>query len=86
MVADAEWPAVKRADLARRLLAMYDLADEAGLPVSDMALRYLLSDEQVSAVIPGARSAADVRSNVRAALSGPLPRDMIDWIESLRQV
>jgi aryl-alcohol dehydrogenase-like predicted oxidoreductase len=83
MVADAERPATERADLARRLTGIYDLADEVGIPLPELALRYLLSDPQIGSVIPGARSASEVHANLAAAAAGPLPHDVIERIESV---
>jgi aryl-alcohol dehydrogenase-like predicted oxidoreductase len=77
MFADAERPAGERRALARRLTAIYDLADDLGVPVPALALRFLLADDRVSSIIPGARSAADVRANVATALAGPLDPSMV---------
>lgn len=77
MFADAERPRRERRALARRLRAVYNLADDLGIEVPVLALRFLFSDDRVSSVIPGARSAADVRANVTAALAGPLDASMV---------
>ena len=83
MVADAERPRQEQAELAATLTRVYQLAGDLGLPLPELALRYLLSDAQIAAVIPGARSVNDVRSNVRAALKGPLPADLVSEIEAM---
>lgn len=44
----------------------------AGLTLSDMALRWCLDFEAVSAIIPGARSPEQARSNARASSLPPL--------------
>jgi aryl-alcohol dehydrogenase-like predicted oxidoreductase len=82
MAADAERPHQEQAELAARLTRVYQLARDLGMPVPELALRYLLSDAQIASVIPGARSVNDVRSNMRAALKGPLPADLVTDIEA----
>jgi len=55
------------------------LADElrayvpAGLSMADFALRWCLDFDAVTAIIPGARNAAQVRGNVHAGELAPLP-------------
>jgi aryl-alcohol dehydrogenase-like predicted oxidoreductase len=49
----------------------------AGMSMADMALRFILSNPDVSTVIPGMRKAAHVESNTAAAAAGPLGSDLI---------
>jgi aryl-alcohol dehydrogenase-like predicted oxidoreductase len=49
----------------------------AGMSMADMALRFILSNEDVSTVIPGMRRARNVLANVVASELGPLPPDLI---------
>jgi D-threo-aldose 1-dehydrogenase len=83
MVADAERPAPERDQLARRLHAIYALADTAGMPLPELAIRYLLTDPAVSCVIPGPRTINELLLNI-AACNGPLPADLISQIEISR--
>jgi aryl-alcohol dehydrogenase-like predicted oxidoreductase len=83
MVADADRPVVEQVALANRLRAIYDLATQTRMPVPEMALRFLLSDRRISAVIPGVRSVQDVRLNLESAARGPLPSDLVVQIERL---
>jgi aryl-alcohol dehydrogenase-like predicted oxidoreductase len=53
------------------------------MPLPEMALRYLLSDRAIAAVLPGVRSSSDVRANLAAAARGALPRDLIARIEGV---
>jgi aryl-alcohol dehydrogenase-like predicted oxidoreductase len=45
--------------------------------MAEMALRFILSNPDVSTVIPGMRKAPHVRANVAAAEAGPLPADLL---------
>ena len=49
----------------------------AGMTLSEMALRFILSNPDVSTVIPGMRSTDHVEANVAASEAGPLPPELI---------
>ena len=49
----------------------------AGLTMADMALRFILSNPDVSTVIPGMRKAAHVEANTAAGAAGPLPPELL---------
>jgi aryl-alcohol dehydrogenase-like predicted oxidoreductase len=48
-----------------------------GMTLADMALRFILSNPDVSTVIPGMRRAANVLANTAASDAGPLPPELI---------
>jgi aryl-alcohol dehydrogenase-like predicted oxidoreductase len=49
-----------------------------------MALRFILSNPDVSTVIPGMRSVERVRQNVGASVAGPLPDELIARLRAHR--
>jgi aryl-alcohol dehydrogenase-like predicted oxidoreductase len=49
----------------------------AGSTMAEMALRFILSNSNVSTVIPGMRKASNVEANVAAADAGALPPELI---------
>jgi aryl-alcohol dehydrogenase-like predicted oxidoreductase len=49
----------------------------AGMTMPEMALRFILSNPDVTAVIPGMRKPRNVESNVAASGAGPLPADLL---------
>ncbi len=55
-----------------------------GMTLPEMALRFVLSNEDVDVVIPGMSRAAHVNSNVRASEAGPLAPDLIAALRSHR--
>jgi aryl-alcohol dehydrogenase-like predicted oxidoreductase len=83
---DSKWPAddwrngyfapanlaesVKRVDGLRPLVP-------AGTTMAQMALRFILSNPDVSVVIPGMRRIENVEMNATAAEMGPLPPDLL---------
>jgi aryl-alcohol dehydrogenase-like predicted oxidoreductase len=49
----------------------------AGMTMAELALRFILSNPDVSTVIPGMRKARNVESNTAAGEAGPLPPELI---------
>ena len=62
---------VTRADAVRELLP-------AGMTMPELALRFILSSDDVSTVIPGMRRAKHVRSNIAASDKGALSPDLVE--------
>jgi aryl-alcohol dehydrogenase-like predicted oxidoreductase len=53
------------------------IADEAGMPLSELALRWLLGQERVSSVLLGGSKVSHLRANLAAAAKGALPEDVV---------
>lgn len=69
---------VERAD------ALKPVAARAGLSMPEMALRFILSNPDVSTIIPGMRKTKNVESNVAASDAGPLPAELIEELRRHR--
>src|SRR5262249_23131568 len=76
----APWLSPPRREQFRRL---YAVVDEVGLPLPEIALRFVLSNPLVSTVLSGSRSVAEVEANVRAAEAGPLPEDVLSRLDEI---
>ena len=61
---------------------------EAGMPqdvtLPELALRFILSNTDVSVAIPGMRKAGHVRSNIDTSDAGPLPPAVLDSLRAHR--
>lgn len=68
-------PTVDRVEALRTVLPR-------GATLPDIALRFILSNDDVDVVIPGMRKPAHVLANIRASEAGPLPADLM---RTLRQ-
>ena len=55
-----------------------------GMTLAEMALRFILSNPDVSAVIPGMRNTDHVMSNTAASDAGPLPPELIARLRAHR--
>jgi aryl-alcohol dehydrogenase-like predicted oxidoreductase len=56
----------------------------SGMAMAEMALRFILSNPEVSTVIPGMRKAAHVKANLAAAERGPLPEPLLSQLRKHR--
>jgi aryl-alcohol dehydrogenase-like predicted oxidoreductase len=70
-------PSVERAEKLKELLA-----DNMTLP--EMAIRFILSNQNVSTIIPGMRKPSHVDSNIAASEAGPLSSDLLNQLRSHR--
>ena len=55
-----------------------------GMTMAELALRFILSNPDVSTVIPGMRSTRNVEANLAAADAGPLPADLLARLRAHR--
>ena len=76
----ARWLSSRDGRSTRRL---YALQDEIGMPLPELALRFVLSNPDISTTLMGARSVAEVEANVKAAEAGPLPADILARINEI---
>jgi aryl-alcohol dehydrogenase-like predicted oxidoreductase len=76
----APWMSKPRREQFKKL---YQLLDETGMPLPEMALRFCLSNAAISCVLTGAKSVAELEQNFAAAQEGPLPDDLLGWLEEI---
>lgn len=74
------------APVLHRLLAIYDLCEETGISITELALRYILHDPRIHTVIPGAQQVAHLRENLHAAAKGALPPELLARIGAINQL
>lgn len=55
-----------------------------GMTMSELALRFVLTNPDVATVIPGMRSRSHVQANAAAAAAGPLPTDVVEQLRAHR--
>ncbi len=77
-VAENLIPSVERAE------ALKPLAEREAMSLPEMALRFILSNPNVSTIIPGMRTAAHVDANIAASDAGPLPEEVTKELRNHR--
>ncbi len=70
-------PSVDRAEALKTILP-------GGMTLPEMALRFILSNADISTVIPGMRKLSNVRSNLTASNAGALPADLLATLRGHR--
>jgi len=76
-------PAWLSAPRREQLQALYAFVDELGMPLTDLALRWVISDPRIHTTLMGARSVQEVEMNVAAVEAGPLPDDIMQRLAEI---
>ncbi|MGC9520362.1 MAG: aldo/keto reductase [Anaerolineae bacterium] len=63
--------------------ALYAFADALGLSLPELALRFVISNPEISCVLTGARSEREVEQNVSSVEKGPLPADVLARLDEI---
>jgi len=77
------WPAWLSPQRREQFLALYALLDELGMPITDLAIRWVISNPDIDTTLMGARSVREVEMNVAAVEAGPLPEDVMARLEEI---
>lgn len=70
-------------DIRWRFERLYELQRESGLSIVELSVRYIMGNPDVTTMLIGPKSPAEVEENVIAAHAGPLPSDLHQAIEAL---
>ena len=79
----ARWLSPPRREQFKRL---YALVQELGMSLPELALRFVISNPDISSVLMGPRSVSEVEQNVRFVNSGPLSQDILDRIQEVARM
>jgi aryl-alcohol dehydrogenase-like predicted oxidoreductase len=63
--------------------ALYAFLDELDMPIAELALRFVISNPDITCTLMGARSADEVEQNVAAVEKGPLPADVLARLDEI---
>ncbi len=67
----------------RQYQCLYALLDEIDISLPELALRFVISNPDISTMLMGARSAAEVEANVQAVVAGSLPPDLLARLQEI---
>jgi len=76
----ARWLSSPRREQYKRL---YALVHELGIPITELALRFVISNPDISSVLMGARSTLEVEQNVRSVEAGPLSTEVLKAVNEI---
>lgn len=70
--------------IGQKLEKLYDIADELDCSMVELAIRYVMSYEDIQTHIPGARELWQIQANLASAEKGPLPQEIVARIEAIQ--
>jgi aryl-alcohol dehydrogenase-like predicted oxidoreductase len=79
-------PSVERAEAIKKLLEEWNREHQTHITMPELALRFILGNDDVSTIIPGMRKSSHVDANIEASDAGPLPRDLYEKLRTFRWV
>ena len=62
---------------------LYGLLDETGMDIAEMAMRFVVGNQDISCVLTGARSPEELEVNVKAVEKGALPADVLGRLDEI---
>lgn len=71
--------------MVKKMEQLYDLADELEVSMTELAIRYILSFEEIHSHVPGARELIHIQSNLAAAERGPLGAGVVKRINAIQR-
>jgi aryl-alcohol dehydrogenase-like predicted oxidoreductase len=79
-------PSVERADAVKKTLEEWNRERGTKITMPELALRFILGNDDVSTIIPGMRKLSHVQSNTEASDLGPLPPELHEKMRGFRWV
>ena len=79
-------PSVERAEKLKTVLNEWNQERSTRITMPELALRFILSNPDVTTIIPGMRKLSHVESNIEASDAGPLPQALLDKLKEFRWV
>jgi aryl-alcohol dehydrogenase-like predicted oxidoreductase len=67
----------------RQFQALYSYLDEINLPITEVAMRFVISNPHISCVLTGARSAEQVEQNFAVIEKGPLSPEILAALKEI---
>ena len=79
-------PSVEKAEKIKQILDEWNREHETRISMPELALRFILGNDDVSTIIPGMRKRSHVESNIAASDAGPLPSELQEKMRPFRWV
>ena len=71
--------------MGKMLEKLYDLSDELGMDMFELAIRYILAFEDAQSHVAGAREIGHIRQNLEYANRGPLGAEVVEAINKIQE-
>jgi len=76
----ARWLSPPRREQFKRL---YALVHDLRIPITELAMRFVISNPDISTVLMGAKSVNEVDQNVKSIEAGPLSSDVLNAVQEI---
>ncbi|MHB9031571.1 MAG: aldo/keto reductase [Anaerolineae bacterium] len=63
--------------------ALYRLLDELQMPITELAMRFVISNPRITTTLSGVRSVAEMEQNLASVAKGPLPKPVLDKLDEI---
>lgn len=63
--------------------ALYRLLDELQMPISEAAMRFVISNPNITTTLSGSRSIAELEQNLASVAKGPLPASVLGRLDEI---
>lgn len=73
-------------NIVKKLTVLYGIADELHIPMTELAIRYILAHEDIHSHVAGARELAHIKANIDAANRGPLAAEYVRQIDDVQNI
>jgi aryl-alcohol dehydrogenase-like predicted oxidoreductase len=70
----------------KQFIELYELVNDIRMPLSELCIRFLLSNSSVSTVLTGIKSVEELEKNVQAAEKGPLPEEVLERLNQVYRI
>ncbi len=67
----------------KQFIALYDLLDKIDMLLPELALRFVISNPDISCVLTGAKSSQEVEQNITSVEKGPLPQEILKQLDEI---
>jgi aryl-alcohol dehydrogenase-like predicted oxidoreductase len=79
-------PSVEKAGEVKKTLEQWNRERQTEITMPELALRFILGNQDVSTIIPGMRKLRHVEANIAASDAGPLPPELQEKMRPFRWV
>jgi len=79
-------PSVDRAEELKKMLGEWNREHSTNIRMPELALRFILSNTDVTTIIPGMRKLSHVESNIEASDEGALDKELLKKLREFRWV
>jgi aryl-alcohol dehydrogenase-like predicted oxidoreductase len=76
----ASWMSLAR---RKQFLAFYDFLDEIGMSITEICVRFVISNPDISCLLMGIKSVGEAIQNAAAIGKGPLPADILKRLDEI---